>query len=158
MNDPELSFREIVNKNVMSVVSSASFKSEIPAVTKPEKTDNDVVRVDQNQIVVTLEKGEGTLQIEKIGAVKKEPTSEEPAAASETVTVKSEPEETPVASEPEKSKEEVKSEEPAAVPEESSKPQEEKTEESAEKETEMVPEEPQTKETVCIAIGSLVVC
>lgn len=95
LNDPELSFREIVNKNVMSVVSGTGFKTDLPSIPiapsiKPEKSENEVVRVDQNQIVVTLEKGEGTLQIEKIG-VKKEPAEEQ--AGAET-TVKTEPEDT----------------------------------------------------------------
>lgn len=35
------------------------------------------MRVDQNQIVVQLEKGEGTLQIEKVGTIKKEQVVEE---------------------------------------------------------------------------------
>ena len=69
----------------MSVVTGAGFKTEIPPAVKIEKTE-DLVRVDQNQIVVTLEKGEGTLQIEKIAAVKKEPANEDIATSVATTT------------------------------------------------------------------------
>ncbi len=93
LNDPELSFRDTVNKNVMSAVSGSVLKSEfLPASIKSEKPDGDILRVDQNQIVVKLEKGEGTLQIEKVGSsVKKEPTQEKSVSV-DISFVKTEPE------------------------------------------------------------------
>lgn len=95
LNDPELSFRDTVNKNVMSAVSSNVLKAEFMSPTiKPDKLENDILRVDQNQIVVKLEKGEGTLQIEKVGGtvVKKEQQSDETVSV-DISFVKTEPEE-----------------------------------------------------------------
>lgn len=94
LNDPELSFRDTVNKNVMSAVSSNVLKAEFMSPTiKPDKMENDILRVDQNQIVVKLEKGEGTLQIEKVGGtvVKKEQLSDESVSV-DISFVKTEPE------------------------------------------------------------------
>lgn len=94
LNDPELSFRDTVNKNVMSAVSGNVLKTEFMSPTiKPDKMENDILRVDQNQIVVKLEKGEGTLQIEKVGGsnVKKEQLSDESVSV-DISFVKTEPE------------------------------------------------------------------
>lgn len=90
LNDSELSFRDMINKNAMTVGANI-LKPDIPNSVKPEKPENDIVRVDQNQIVVKLEKGEGTLQIEKVGLIKKEPASEESVSV-DISFVKSEPE------------------------------------------------------------------
>ena len=94
LNDPELSFRDTVNKNVMSAVSGSNvLKTEY--VSNPAKLENvengDIVRVDQNQIIVKLEKGEGTLQIEKVSTVKKESVADEPVSV-DIALVKTEPE------------------------------------------------------------------
>lgn len=90
LNDSELSFRDMINKNAMTVGGNI-LKPDLPNSVKPEKPENDIVRVDQNQIVVKLEKGEGTLQIEKVGLIKKEPASEESVSV-DISFVKTEPE------------------------------------------------------------------
>lgn len=62
LNDPELSFREIVRKNMISVKNETS--TNALKLERPE----DILKLDRNEIVVKLEKGEGTLKIEKIGS------------------------------------------------------------------------------------------
>lgn len=66
MNDPELSFQEILRKRV-SFESSANEHRDAIKLESPE----DILKFDRNEILVKLEKGEGTLKIEKV-AVKKE--------------------------------------------------------------------------------------
>lgn len=143
----------------MSVVTGAGFKTEIPPAVKIEKAE-DIVRVDQNQIVVTLEKGEGTLQIEKIATVKKEPASEDSASnatsADTSVTpvavgmsdaaavVKSEPLETSGSNDTsiEKPTDVVKTEEQQTSGDEAGKPDEDaKSEVDSEKRTEKLDED-----------------
>lgn len=74
-------------------MGGSSLKSEYMSdMMKKERVENsDIVRVDQNQIIVKLEKGEGTLQIEKVGAVKKESIADEPVSV-DIALVKTEPE------------------------------------------------------------------
>jgi len=79
----------------MSAVGGNALKPEFMSSTmKAERIENsDYVRVDQNQIVVKLEKGEGTLQIEKVGHVKKETVIDEPVSV-DIALVKTEPDDT----------------------------------------------------------------
>lgn len=79
----------------MSAVSSNVLKSEyMAAALKLDKMENDLLPADQKQFVLQLEKGEGTLQIEKVGGavVKKEQLPDEPMSVDISV-VKTEPEE-----------------------------------------------------------------
>lgn len=64
LNDPDLSFHEILRKKVRSESLDAK------VAIKLESTE-DILKFDKNEILVKLEKGEGTLKIEKV-AVKKE--------------------------------------------------------------------------------------
>lgn len=66
LNDPELSFQEILRKRV----NFESTTNENKDAIKLESPD-DILKFDRNEILVKLEKGEGTLKIEKV-AVKKE--------------------------------------------------------------------------------------
>lgn len=78
LNDPELSFHEIVKKNLLAAVSN-TLKTEVKT-EKPEEN----IRFDRNQILFKLEKGEGTLQVEKISNSKKK---ENPDGGSAEVSV-----------------------------------------------------------------------
>lgn len=66
LNDPDLSFQEVLRKKVNFEASSNEQKDAIK-LESPE----DILKFDRNEILVKLEKGEGTLKIEKV-AVKKD--------------------------------------------------------------------------------------
>ncbi|KAJ8971345.1 hypothetical protein NQ314_000744 [Rhamnusium bicolor] len=68
LNDPDLSFHEILRKKVHS--DSLDTKDAIKL-----ESHEDILKFDKDEILVKLEKGEGTLKIEKV-AVKKEPVDE----------------------------------------------------------------------------------
>lgn len=74
----------------MSAMSNSGLKCDFSSM-KTEKHD-DILKADQNNpILVKLEKGEGTLQIEKIGGpLKKEPYLEEPSVNIDISIVKTE--------------------------------------------------------------------
>lgn len=63
MNDPELSFQEVLRKQCTteSIDSKDAIKLEC---------HEDILKFDKNEILVKLEKGEGTLKIEKVGMKK----------------------------------------------------------------------------------------
>lgn len=89
MNDPDLSFREIVRKNMISVKNEPSCSNTLK-LERPE----DILKLDRNEIVVKLEKGEGTLKIEKIGSTPLKVDEEEVVVReeqSESVSEKVEP-------------------------------------------------------------------
>lgn len=75
MNDPDLSFHEVLRKKVRSETldTKEAIKLESP---------DDILKFDKDEILVKLEKGEGTLKIEKV-ALKKE-THEENKLEEET--------------------------------------------------------------------------
>lgn len=64
LNDPDLSFHEVLRKKVRS--DSIDTKEAIKL-----ESHEDILKFDKDEILVKLEKGEGTLKIEKV-AVKKE--------------------------------------------------------------------------------------
>lgn len=68
LNDPDLSFHEILRKKVRSETLDTK---EAIKLESPE----DILKFDKDEILVKLEKGEGTLKIEKV-AVKKENVEE----------------------------------------------------------------------------------
>lgn len=70
LNDPELSFQEILRKKCTNDNVQENTKEAIK-LESPE----DILKFDKNEILVKLEKGEGTLKIEKV-ALKKESDKE----------------------------------------------------------------------------------
>lgn len=66
LNDPELSFQEVLRKQCNTAEQTEAAKDAI----KIERHE-DILKLDKNEILVQLEKGEGTLKIEKV-AMKKE--------------------------------------------------------------------------------------
>lgn len=71
LNDPDLSFQEILRKKVNS---SAQESQDNKDAIKLESRE-DILKFDKNEILVKLEKGEGTLKIEKV-SLKKENTED----------------------------------------------------------------------------------
>ena len=72
LNDPDLSFVDVQRKHLVLDQPIPMQKESVKLETdiKFERPE-DILRTDKNEIIVKLEKGEGTLKIEKIG-VKKE--------------------------------------------------------------------------------------
>lgn len=64
MNDPDLSFHEVLHKKVSA--ESQETKNAIKL-----ESHEDILKFDKDEIVVKLEKGEGTLKIEKVALKKK---------------------------------------------------------------------------------------
>lgn len=76
LNDPDLSFQEVLRKKVNSEQQPAQ-----PAATDNKEaikieSHEDILKFDKDEILVKLEKGEGTLKIEKV-AVKKDQQPDE---------------------------------------------------------------------------------
>ncbi|PSN41757.1 hypothetical protein C0J52_08864 [Blattella germanica] len=71
LNDPELSFVDILRKHLV-LDQPASMQKEALKQESDIKFERpeDILRTDKNEIIVKLEKGEGTLKIEKIGMKK----------------------------------------------------------------------------------------
>ncbi|XP_031342134.1 chromodomain-helicase-DNA-binding protein 7 isoform X2 [Photinus pyralis] len=67
LNDPELSFQEILRKKVSCTTSESLDSKDAIKLESHE----DILKFDKNEILVKLEKGEGTLKIEKVN-IKKE--------------------------------------------------------------------------------------
>ncbi|XP_025832998.1 chromodomain-helicase-DNA-binding protein 7 isoform X3 [Agrilus planipennis] len=72
LNDPELSFQEILRKKVGNCVESSENKDAIKL-----ESHEDILKFDKNEILVKLEKGEGTLKIEKVNVKKDLPEDKE---------------------------------------------------------------------------------
>jgi chromodomain-helicase-DNA-binding protein 7 len=114
LNDPDLSFQEVLRKKVNSEALAAENKDAIKL-----ESHEDILKFDKDEILVKLEKGEGTLKIEKV-AVKKENTEDKEKKIEESSKVeltivkseKSECEEKPKSEENEKTEveDEVKEE------------------------------------------------
>ena len=72
LNDPDLSFVDVQRKHLV-LDQPVPMQKEVVKLETDVKFERpeDILRTDKNEIIVKLEKGEGTLKIEKIG-VKKE--------------------------------------------------------------------------------------
>ncbi|CAH2018100.1 unnamed protein product [Acanthoscelides obtectus] len=79
LNDPDLSFHEVLRKKVRS--NSLDSKEAIKL-----ESHEDILKFDKDEILVKLEKGEGTLKIEKV-AVKKETLEEKKSGDEDKVNL-----------------------------------------------------------------------
>lgn len=150
LNDPDLSFQEILRKKVNSEALAAENKDAIKL-----ESHEDILKFDKDEILVKLEKGEGTLKIEKV-AVKKETSEdkdkkpEESSGKVELTLVKNEKseneekpkvEETVEKTEVEEEPIEEKKETPEITEEKQPDPPEEQTEKAESKDEELKPAE-----------------
>lgn len=154
LNDPDLSFQEILRKKVgSSSASSSDLASDTKDAIKLERHE-DILKFDKNEILVKLEKGEGTLKIEKVNVKKESPEKEKDkdkekekseGAKIELTLVKSESESNEV--EQQKEEKEKLEEAEKEVKEEECEAKDEEMSEAKEK-TDEVEEEVEKKEEV----------
>lgn len=134
LNDPDLSFHEILRKKVRSETTDSKDAIKL-------ECHEDILKFDKNEILVKLEKGEGTLKIEKV-AHKKEPTEKKPeedAKVNLTIVKSEKCEKEPT--------DEVKEEEKETEVKEEKKEEKEETKEKEEVEEKKEPELKETKES-----------